>query len=325
MKIDLHTNIGAFPASDRKGSQKQWASVDDIVEHLVKFNITHHMCLYPYDGYHYMEELQARLPDVVHWGVQCVMHHEPDDTVPTDHLELDCNNSDRPLSKGIKIASHRGWWRDTVLTDPYSGTDYSDVKFMKRILDRVPAGSLVSMHTQGSSSPTNTSTPISVANLAARYPDLKFIINHAGDYGTRMGTAKPGATRLVEDTKKAMPNLLRHAQSRGVIANAVELAEWFHNIFLDSSNFMIHKADILARTDQWCIGTDIPFADPQFYDYDKELADYLKIIDPSLIERCYSNTLNYINSDINTLLKAAADSKDRYYQSLRKSDENQVV
>ena len=317
MKIDLHTNIGDFPASGKKGSQKQWASVDDIVDHLRKFNITHHLCLYPYDGYHHLEELAEKLPDVTHWGVQCVMHHEPSLAVPIDYFELDVNNPDRPLSVGIKIASHRGWWRDTMLSDPYDGIDYADMKKMRKILDQLPENAVVSMHTQGSPSPTNTSTPLTMANHAAKYPHLKFIVNHAGDYGTRMGTAKPGAKRMVEDTKSAMVNYLRHVQSRGVIANAVELANWFHNMFLDSSNFIHHKADILNNCDQWCIGTDIPFADPIYYDYDKELSDYLKFIPQELIDKTYVNTLHYMNTDVNVLLQETADKYDRYYQDKR--------
>ncbi|NBW58388.1 hypothetical protein EBR43_11570, partial [bacterium] len=111
MKFDVHLNLEQFPTS-RSSSTLIYSSVDDLAEFVKRNEIDAAVTLYPRDGYKYMEKFAAKTPGVKHYGVQVLMGIDAGDA--TDNSKEYC--------RGIKIASHRGWWSRDGKID--SGLDY---------------------------------------------------------------------------------------------------------------------------------------------------------------------------------------------------------
>ena len=158
MRFDIHTNIGQFPGS--KKGVPVYCSVDNMVEYLIRNDITHHICLYPYNGYHLLEDLQLKLPDVQHYGLQCVMGVDEDNPTDIKNLQLDILDGNKTLCKGVKIASHRGWW--LIKNKIQSGIDYGSQSriIRKHILDVLPDNCIISWHLQGDPICNSGSTPM---------------------------------------------------------------------------------------------------------------------------------------------------------------------
>lgn len=302
MRFDFHTNLGTFPGSDSHGKD-HICSVEELVEHCNKFKITHAIVLYPYDGYAMLEEAQSKT-DAKLYGLQCMFfNHKPEFGHYPELSELPLD-IDKPLCYGTKFHSHRGYYN--INGEIQNGLDYGNNRLMGKVLKRLPTNAIVSCHLQGTASPYNTSRPMSLGNLACKYPHLKFIMNHAGDYGPRAFTGRPSS--IIDKQGRSGP-LLSHLKHRESIASAVSIAEVCHNVFLDGSNFTIDKAKILSGTPRWCVGTDIPFADPQYYNFDKEEADWIKWAGDRSVKNGYRHALNFMEKDIEHLLKV----QQRYY------------
>ena len=289
MKIDIHTNLDLFPDSDSARSKPVFASIDEMADFLINNKITHNVCLYPRDNYNMLEQLAAKVPNVTIYGLQVIAGQKWDTPTDINTLVLDILDPRKILCKGIKLASHRGWWYadksknakrkivDYILQeyeikpslttlrkyDIESGLDYGDYSTtVNNILKQLPENAIVSMHTQGDPIMNSGSIPMMVARYAHKYPKLKFILNHMGDFGPESQSGKN--KKLIYTNKKGEMNLyppFRYAHSLALISSAILYAQQMHNIWLDTSCFLPQKANLIKQHNckEWCIGSDYPF------------------------------------------------------------------
>lgn len=339
MKFDIHTNLGIFPSSSVANSKPQLCDAEMLADHLRKFNITHHLCLYSRDGYDELVKLKELCPDVTHYGVQCVFGYEENNPTNVDTLKLDRLDPNKDLCVGVKFHSHRGYWerqstqfvREQTLvgsskhyvkekiTTVESGLDYYNDKIVRQILEQLPENSIASFHTQGTPTPNKAySTPLTVATLASKFPHLKFIINHCGDYGVT--NAKPS---YIKDFKTGvytgyMDTMVSYTQSRAAFHAAAEFANHMHNVFLDSSNYVKQKAEILAMTDKWTIGTDIPFGAEAIYSHTNEEKKFAKLLGQKAVEDSYAAAVHFFETDHEQLLDEMAVRQNIYARRVAK-------
>jgi hypothetical protein len=296
MKFDIHTNLGLFPGSDSHGKD-HYCSKEELADHCNKFQLTHAMVLYPWNNYQILEDCQ-KLTSTRLYGIQCMFFNELIEFGHQPELSEVEIHSDKPLWVGVKFHSHRGWFN--IDGKIQNGIDYADTRLMGKVLKRLPEGAIVSTHLQGTASPYNTSRALSIGNLACKFPMLKFLINHAGDYGPRAFVGRPSVI-IGKDGKAS--TLLSHLKHREAIVSCVEVAKVMHNVFLDGSNFTVDKASILKETNKWCVGTDIPFADPKYYDFDLEEKDWIKFSGEDKVKKGYEEAVHFFEADMRTLLE----------------------
>lgn len=335
MKVDIHTNLEWFPTS-QSSDTRIYASVDDTVEFLRSNGVTVNFCMYPRDEYHRLEELVSKSPEIKHIGVQVLMGRDADDATDMSMLKLDVNDPDKSFTNGghcygIKIASHRGFWKrskevyeahrditgkntglfkrveEEVRT---SGFDYGrgDSRTLTKWIRSMPDNSIVSMHMQGDSIYNSASIPTTVGSYAYKNPSKKFIINHCGDFGQGGMSNKPKNYKTI--TKKGEENFFpafRHAHSKGTIDSAVHLANDLHNVLLDTSVYTPFKGEMMKDCRRWAIGSDYPF---QVKDtskgsnlFIKEENKFIRDLGEKAVEECHKSSYNWLVDDWRTLMK----------------------
>lgn len=320
-RFDIHVNLRAFPGS-RRGQQQRDITPQEMAEYFSKHEITHALVLYNRDDYSQLEEL-ASLTSTKCYGVQSLMG--PVKEMPTDEKNppvLDVNVEGRSFLSGghcygIKLASERGWWiKESGEID--SGLNYYKSKFVKKVLNQLPKNAIASFHTQGTSKPDNTSSPMMIANFAKNYPNVKFIINHGGDYGPSATVAKPSSKRILSG--EGSGNLLRHISHRMVMWTGFECAEWYHNVFADLSCFTVAKGDIARRYTQWAAGSDFPFSEGFDINYSNERKFFEKYTDiPD------DNAVNFFDKDVELLLEEQLDFYDTHYKTLNEEKNERIA
>ena len=296
VRFDIHTNIGLFPGSEGHGKE-HYCSAEELADHCNKFNLSHAAVLYPWDDYDILEKCQG-MTDTRLYGLQCMFFNKKPDFGNWPELGEVEIHSDRPLWAGVKFHSHRGYYN--IDKSFQNGLDYANTRVMGKVLKRLPEGAIVSTHLQGTASPYNTSRGLSIGNLACKFPMLKFLMNHAGDYGPRAFTGRPSVI-IGKDGKAS--TLLSHLKHRESIISCIEISKIMHNVFLDGSNFTFDKADLLKDTNRWCVGTDIPFADPKYYNMDLEEKDWIKCCGEEAVKRGYEEAVHFFEADMRTLLE----------------------
>ena len=300
LKFDIHLNLEQFPTS-RSSDTKIYSSVDDLAEFIKRNEIGAAVTLYPRDGYSYMEQLAQKTPDVTHYGVQVLMGVDESDAADIKTLKLDALDNSKMYCKGIKIASHRGWWNRDGEID--SGFDYGkESSKLHKWLKQLPDNSIVSMHMQGDPINNSASVPMTVGMYAYKYPKLKFIMNHMGDYGQGGLSNKPKS--YVTQTKDG-PNLFpafRYAHSRALCKAAVEYANVQHNIILDTSVYIPNKSEMLKDCYRWAIGSDYPFckSDNLFVNEEKK---FIRDMGEDLVNKAHANAKWFFDSNYKELIK----------------------
>lgn len=300
MKFDIHLNLEQFPTS-RSSDTKIYSSVDDLAEFIKRNEIGAAVTLYPRDGYHYMEELAKKTPGVIHYGVQVLMGVDASDATDIKKVQLDALDNSKEYCKGIKIASHRGWWLRDGVAD--SGLDYgSESGKIHKWLKQLPENSIVSMHMQGDPINNSASIPMTVGMYAYKYPKLKFIMNHMGDYGQGGLSNKP--KNYVTQTKDG-PNLFpafRYAHSRALCKAAVEYANNLHNVIIDTSVYIPNKSEMLKDCFRWAIGSDYPFckSDNLFINEEKK---FIRDIGEDAVKEAHENAKQFFDSTYTELVK----------------------
>ena len=276
IRFDIHVNLGSFPGS-QKGNLQRFISPIEMNQYFKTHNITHSLVLYNRDEYDLLEQL-GKLTSTKVYGVQVIMGKT--ETSPTDENnlpDLDINIDGRSFTTGgycygIKLASNRGWWIRNGQVE--SGLDYSS-PFVSQLLSSLPDGCIVSMHTQGTTTDSPTDTGRMVAYYSYRHRNLKFIMNHCGDYGPSMRVARPSASGDFWTQKgKAYASYLFH-QPR--IRECLEYCQNSFNIFGDMSCFTPGKGIVVmdSRLTQWTVGSDFPFSE-NMVDYTIEREKFLK-------------------------------------------------
>lgn len=250
-KLDIHLNVGDIYDSGNAKSRRMFAPPENVATYCKHYNLTHAVCIY--SDYKYMEELAKLAPDTKFYGVQWITDLE--------HDELD---QGKPLFSGIKLHSHRGgrpakyYNRKTFPKQDKSddlsyGIDYSHTKYIAKVLDRLNSGELVYMHTQGVGGFNNRATPRHLFYLARLYPKLKFIMGHAGGYGS-MIAARPKTTNVLEEISWD-----KYVDHLSIFTSASIYANSMPNLWLDTSCFTHTKASALIFCTKWSIGSDYPF------------------------------------------------------------------
>ena len=251
VRFDIHVNLGSFPSSQR-GSAARYISPTEMNEFFLSQGITHSLVLYNNDEYELLREL-GRLTKTKIYGVQNIMGREDNPTNVKKPFEL---HSGREYVYGVKIASNRGWWTDGK--EVWAGCDYND-PYIQKIFKQLPKNSIISAHTQGTSNIKNVATPLWFTSMSTKYPHLKFIMNHGGDYGPALQTARPSDKS--RDKKNYIALLNRHINHRSIVKQGLEIAEGHHNVFIDSSCYSVIKGLYYMDYTQWCVGSDFPFAE----------------------------------------------------------------
>ncbi len=298
MNFDGHTNLGIFPTS-KTSDRVHESTVDSMVKHLYDNKIDAHICLYPRDGYHLLEEVAKRTPNVKHIGVQVLMGRFKEEATVIEDIVYDVNHPSRSflnggLCYGIKIASHRGWWNRDGVVD--SGLNYADSRLLAKIFKNLPENAIVSMHMQGEPTFSTPPIPMLLGLYASKYGHLKFIANHCGDYGQAMLSNRPGSYTDESHGQPFGPPF-RHAHSRAVISSTVHYANDMHNLLAESSIFTPYKAYALRTCKRFIIGSDFPFLDrPAFYTSERRKFE-LNGHTPENIDRMNQNVLEWIQND----------------------------
>jgi predicted TIM-barrel fold metal-dependent hydrolase len=226
---------------------------------------------------------------------------DENDATDIKALKLDALDNSKIYCKGIKIASHRGWWNRDGEID--SGFDYGkESSKLHKWLKQLPDNSIVSMHMQGDPINNSASVPMTVGMYAYKYPKLKFIMNHMGDYGQGGLSNKPKS--YVTQTKDG-PNLFpafRYAHSRALCKSAVEFANIQHNIILDTSVYIPNKSEMLKDCYRWAVGSDYPFckSDNLFINEEKK---FIRDMGEDAVNEAHVNAKWFFDSDYKQLIK----------------------
>lgn len=325
MKFDLHLNVGKIYRSANKRSIEMHYTGKELAEYCNHYELTHAVVLY--SSYEYMEELKHYAPNTKLYGVKWM--------IDFDNQELDIG---KEMFYGVKLHSHRGYrsarlydWehpkkknKDAAEDELSYGLDYSDDNaYLYKVLEKLPTGSLVYMHSQGSPDPKNRANPKHFLNLALKYTNLKFIMGHAGGYGA-MAAAKPA--------KRDIPLEIQNGASLFKTSNAGYLAAvslfkesvWYanklHNLFLDSSCFTKEKAIALGECrDRWAIGSDYPFGANKgqgninftkddfkksvIWNYDTQYRSFVRILGEDRVNKTHQDAVRYIETPIEELAK----------------------
>jgi len=301
LKFDIHLNLEKFPTS-KSSSTDIYSSVDDLAEFIKRNGIGAAVTLYPRDGYKFMEQLAQKTPGVIHYGVQVLMGVDANDATDIKKINLDALDNSKVYCKGIKMASHRGWWNRDGEID--SGLDYGkESSKIHKWLKQLPDNSIVSMHMQGDPINNSASIPMTVGMYAYKYPRLKFIMNHMGDYGQGGLSNKPKS--YVTQTKDG-PNLFpafRYAHSRALCKSAVEFANIQHNIILDTSVYIPNKSEMLQGCYRWAVGSDYPFckSDNLFINEEKK---FIKDMGEDAVNQAHANAKWFFDNDYKELIKS---------------------
>lgn len=314
----MHTHVGKFPTSFRSKTENSHITPESTVAYLRENNITHHLTLYPRDEYYLMEELQALAPEITHYGVQVVMGKDPEHADYIENFVPDYGDPNKPLCVGVKIASHRGYWKrktkefvqisslssekfykPEIVEKIESGCDYGVYaqQIKKYVLDRLKPNAIVSMHMQGDPIKNSGSNPQHQAVLAYAYPWLKFINNHTGDFGPPNLAGKHGRHIYIKKTRDDVNTFpaFRHAHSLQIVKQSIEFSRWLPNIMLDTSIFLSHKAELLVDHKRWCVCSDWP-AGTGITQVGEE-KKFIKVLGQERIDQMYKDAYEWFHKD----------------------------
>lgn len=331
LKFDIHLNVGKVYRTQKPGSVEMFYTGKEIAEFVNFYNITHGVCIY--DQYDHLKELMDNT-DAKIYGVQWIVDKRQVLDIGKDGWY------------GIKLHSHRGYrdgreydWKHPnkrrsleehlMCEDTRSyGMHYGD-KYIYDILDKLPTGSLVYMHSQGWPSIDNRARPEHLFMLASEFMNLKFIMGHAGGYGGMLA-ALPGSKhtppiRRVTGFNVYKQSLRNYGDSSIQFKAAAHYANLCHNLFLDSSCYTPDKAIALRDTDKWCIGSDYPFGankprnsegndennhfgendfkKPYIWNFEKQCKLFADAMGKEKVLSSFSHCLNYIERPIELLVE----------------------
>ena len=270
-RLDIHLNIGDIPTT--KKLTPLISTPRQMVDYIKKYSITHGLVLY-----RDVNDIRSSIALMQEEGVDCKLYPLKW-IVDIDKDMADMENE--PESLGVCVHSHRGTVDGKTFGLDYSGRD------MHRIFKKLKPNSIVCVHTQGVNSYKNISKPTSVVQWATKYPELKFLIEHAGSYMknefyptiTKWEDMLPGTKTPVEldgnvngenlnEEPKASANLVPSYLNAAIgnealVYEAILASQKIHNIWLDTSIIMSfnYKAQIMASGNRWSFGSDWPFQD----------------------------------------------------------------
>lgn len=240
MKFDIHLNLGVIPTTKKK--TQTVVTPEELANYIKNENLTHAMVLY-LDNNDILKLRELVPPEIELFSLLWVTDIDKFNT--TDLLDF---------TNGICIHSHRG-----TLDGENFGIDYTSPKLLK-FFRKLPDNSIVCVHTQGNASPKSPSRGLSVAKWAVKFPNLKFLIEHAGSYfRTEFYPTMNVYSDLFTDMGQAF--FMQAITSEVAIKEAITVADRLSNVFLDSSivSGNNYKARLLHTSSFWGFGSDYPF------------------------------------------------------------------
>lgn len=265
-RLDMHLHLGEVYGS--KKGKTFFVSAQEMYDFIIKSELTHALIIY--SDIKYAKELQNIIT-------------ENNKIIKLFLFKWVTNLNDKKLDEeaiGVKFHHVRG-----------GVIDYDSREF-KNYLKILPDNYKVLMHTQSTTVVDNAARPMIVAKYAISFPNLKFIVGHAGVFGFKSYYPKDTNGRFYKDyyyMALQMEHLVREAV---LVANKVE------NIWLDiSSLFSIthYKSHIILETDKFGFGTDYPFNSP----YSKVIKQEVllrKIKADIDIENIHNRSIQYLES-----------------------------
>ena len=315
IRFDIHVNLGSFSGS-KKGKQQRYISPKEMNEYFITHKITHALVLYNRDEYHLLKEL-GDMSDTKVYGVQTIMGPTKEDPTDENNLPiLDVNHSDKSFlwgnyCYGVKIASNRGWWlRDGEVT---SGIDYM-TSTVDKIISMVPDNGICSIHTQGTVKAVVSDGPKNILHYSFKYPKVKFIMNHCGDYGPALQVSRPSAKGdFFKSNGQFYKRFISH-QPR--VKEGLDYCEHTYNIFGDMSCYTTQKGWIVKDDEynQWCVGSDFPFSENFGINYTAE-RDYFEKWTVNIPD---DNAVRFFESSIDELIEWCHERNLDYNEQGRK-------
>lgn len=264
LRLDAHIHIGEVYGNSRKTSPTIYVTPQQINDYITLHKVTH--CVLLYGGnYSVIQRLKQINKTTVFYPLQWVYN-------TSQHL-------DQGIS-GVKLHSRRG---------PQGvGLDYTDTTNMFKLFKRLEPGSIVYFHTQPSAGLKDS--PRTILTYALKYPQLKFVICHAGAFG--LHSFKPV-----------------NVHNRGVwgayyncmlnIAESIILAKEIKNIKIQSSLLFPghYKNKMLVHYGDFMIGTDYPFTKQYtFAKFDTQQKYITKINENFNIQQLHQNGINFLEN-----------------------------
>lgn len=242
VKVDLHIHLGECPKSFTKlnGSTAICPTVDEVLEHLEKYQITHAVILY--ENYEMLEQLSKRYHGEL-YGLQYIYD---------ENQELDIG---KPLFKGVKLHNRRN----------HSKYRYDKVE---HIIKQLPNNSIILYHTQQRCETLQLGEDQiqQILYYAVKYPHIKHIVGHAGAYA--VGSYKP-----TNRDSESFGMLLRYFYQNVYTHQAAQTIADLPNVLLESSCFNKTKAKIIRK---FGIGSDFSFGKGN-HNYDQQLRSYVRV------------------------------------------------
>ena len=197
-----------------------------------------------------------------------------------------------------------------------SGLDYGrgDSRQISKWLKMMPVNSICSMHMQGDPIQNSASMPYTVGMFAYKHPTLKFIINHAGDFGQGGFSNKPKSYVTVTKKKeiKFFP-AYRYAHSQGLVSTSVFLANSLHNVLIDTSVHTLFKGKAMKSCKRWAIGSDYPFQIKENAKATSKLflceeKKFVNSLNQEIVDQCHRNAYKWLTADYKDLIKEQEDN-----------------
>ena len=235
VRCDIHIHLGKVYKSTNKLSHEQYTSPQEVFEFIMKCKITHAVIIYTCINEY--RELRALVPENIKlYPIKWVI----------DPTQTNLFNEE---TVGVKLHHIRGNIDGENLFKDYDSP--AMVKFLKTL----PDGYLVCPHFQGASKVVDGSRPIAIAKHALKFPNLKFIIYHSGNFGLNCYYT----TELHEQlTFVAMC-------AETAVFEACLAAEKLPNVFLDSSMLIspnhYKTQHLIKHLNKLALGSDFPFTD----------------------------------------------------------------
>lgn len=288
LKLDIHLNLGDIPTTKKR--TELICTPQSMIDYINKYSLTHAVVLYR-NIQEYRTVRDAIVPEVVLYPLKWVVDVE---------LDMKQMLENEPEAVGVCVHSHRG-----TVDGITFGLDYAGRQIHK-VFKQLPENFIVCVHTQGVNSYRNISRGLSVVKWAARYPHLKFLIEHTGSYLRKEFYPKIKSWEDFQPGEgKHAPAFLQDAiGSEACINEAMLAAEKMHNIFCDTSiiSSKNYKSEIMVKKTQWAFGSDWPFEN-DLCPIQKQEGTFIKHYgyDDEMIQEVHRRGIHFLQADTKVL------------------------
>lgn len=288
LKLDIHLNLGDIPTTKKR--TELLCPPEKMIDYINKYSLTHALVLYR-DIKEYRQVREAIDPAVVLYPLKWIVD-----------IDLDMKQmlENEPEAVGVCVHSHRGSVDGVTFGLDYAGRP------IHKVFKQLPDNFIVCVHTQGVNSYRNISRGLSVVKWAAKYPKLKFLIEHTGSYLRKeFYPTKLKWEDMQPENGKHAPAFLQDAiGSEACIQEAILAAEKMHNIFCDTSivSSKNYKSEILVKNTQWAFGSDWPFENDlcPIQKQEKTFQKYYNYSDED-IQEIHRRGIHFLEADAKTL------------------------